>query len=263
MTMYVHNIDPTLLHIGPLEIRYYGLVYVLGFIASYYVLIWYQKKGYLELKKDDVENLLLYIMLGVILGSRLGEVFWEPAYYLSNPINILKIWEGGMSFHGGLIGVIIAVYYFSRKYKIGFLEITDIIAIPAVIALAFGRIANFINGELWGTVTNVPWCVQFKNAEGCRHPVQLYAAFGRFVAGGILILLARSRRKTGFISFAFLTLIGIGRFFSDFLREDPRLFGLSLGQYLSLAMAIAGIYILAKSYREELINIFKRTDVSS
>ncbi|MFC1768759.1 prolipoprotein diacylglyceryl transferase [Nanoarchaeota archaeon] len=256
--MYIHNIDPVFLSIGPFEIRYYGLVYVLGFIAGYYILMWYQKKGFYDLTKEDVENLLLYVMLGVILGARLGEIMWEPAYYLSNPINILKIWEGGMSFHGGIAGVAIAVYFFTKKYKVPYLVIGDILSIPATIALAFGRMANFINGELFGTPSNLPWCVKFPGAEECRHPIQFYAAIGRGFFSALLIFIAKKGFKPGFLTFVMIFLTGVGRFVGDFLREDQRWLGLSLGQYLSLAMILIGGYFLYKNYKEELKNFFSK-----
>ncbi len=259
--MWINNLNPVLVHIGPLEIRYYGLVYVLGFIATYVVYEYLRKKGTLKLSKEDVENLLLYMMIGTIVGSRLGELLWEPGYYLSNPLNIFKIWQGGMSFHGGLTGLIIANYLFAKKHNISFWNAGEPTILVATFALAFGRIANFINGELWGTVTNVPWCVVFPAAgPDCRHPVQIYGFIGRFIAGLILVYMYRKQIKEGFTFFMFLVLLGIGRFFTDFLREDSRWLGLSMGQYLSAIMFIVGIYFIAKYYREDVKNIFSKED---
>ena len=249
--MFVHNIDPTLLHLGPFEIRYYGLVYVIGFLLAYYFLN--KKKKDLNLTKDDVESYILYLMISVIVGARLFEVlFWEPGYYFSNPIKILAIWEGGMAFHGSLVGVVLVTYFFCKRKKSSFAKLADIIVIPAVFALALGRIANFINGELWGTVTNVSWCVKFSAADGCRHPSQLYGALKRFIIFGVLLALNRKKHKPGFLFWIFIFLMGVGRFFLDFVREDLRFLGLSLGQYFSLAMVIISLIVLAKYYRTEL-----------
>lgn len=192
-------------------------------------------------------------MIGVILGARLVHVlFWEPAYYLANPLEILAIWRGGLAFHGGLVGVIIGVGYFCKKNNVSIAKVADTLTIPAVFALGLGRIANFINGELWGTVTNVEWCVYFPEAEGCRHPVQIYSALKRWIIGGILLLLARKEHKDGFIFWMFVTLFGIGRFFIDFIREDTLYFGLSMGQIWSLGMVLVGLYVLWTYYKSDL-----------
>ncbi|MBW3017977.1 prolipoprotein diacylglyceryl transferase [Candidatus Woesearchaeota archaeon] len=251
--MYAHNINPVLLSLGPLQIRYYGLVYVLGFIIAFFVLDHYRKKGEIKITKDDMYNLIIYIILGVVIGARLFEVLvWNPAYYFQYPAKIVAFWEGGMSFHGGLIGIRVVGWLFCRAKKIKLAKLADILTIPAVFILALGRIANFINGELWGTVTNVPWCVQFKGADGCRHPAQLYGSAKRFAIFFFLIFVNRKKHKDGFIFWMFVLLFGIGRFFLDFVRENQRLFGLSMGQYLSLAMVIAGAIILVKYYWKDL-----------
>jgi len=248
--MFVHNINPTLLNIGPFEIRYYGLVYVLGFLIVYYLLM--KKRDELKLEKKDVENLVLYLILGVVIGSRLLEVLaWSPAHYLTNPLKIFAVWEGGMSVHGGIIGVLIAGYLFCKKKKISLAKLADFIVIPAVFVLALGRIANFINAELVGTITNLPWCVKFPGYEGCRHPVQLYGAAGRFLLFGYLIALKKYKKfKDGFLFWNFILFMGIGRFFCDFLRDDSRVLGLSMGQYLSLIMAAVAGYVLIKYYKK-------------
>jgi len=254
--MYTHNIDPTLLNLGPLEIRYYGLVYVLGFIIAFFVLDHYRKKGELKITKDDLYNLVIYIIIGVVLGARLFEVFvWNPVYYFHNPLKIIAFWEGGMSFHGGLIGILIVGYLFCRAKNIRLAKLADLLTIPAIFILALGRIANFINGELWGTVTNVPWCVKFSGADGCRHPAQLYGAGKRFLILFFLLFVNRKKHKDGFIFWMFIFLFGVGRFLLDFYRDNQRLFGLSMGQYLSLIMAVGGIIILVKYYWQDLKNI--------
>jgi len=245
--MFIHNLNPTLIDIGPLEIRYYGLVYVIGFILLWYVL--HKKRKELKLVKKDVEDFVFYLILAVVIGSRLFHViFWDPVYYLQNPLKIFAFWDGGMAFHGGLIGVVASVYYFCKKHKLKFLKLADILTFPALFALALGRIANFINGEIVGTITNIKWCVVFPRYQGCRHPVQLYGAAGRFLLLGFLAAIKKYKKKfkDGFIFWNFVFWMGIGRFFCDFLRADPRIFGLSMGQYLSGIMAIVAGYVLIK-----------------
>ncbi|MBW2981575.1 prolipoprotein diacylglyceryl transferase [Candidatus Woesearchaeota archaeon] len=255
---FVHNINPILVNIGPFEIRYYGLVYVIGFLVIYLTLIYYSKKKILKLTRDEAEWFSIYLILGVVIGARLFEVFgWSfvsgnPLYYIKNPWKIFAVWEGGMSLHGGIIGIVLAGYLYCRKKKLNVVKVADILVTPAAFVLALGRIGNFINGELVGTITNVSWCFKFPRYEGCRHPVQLYAAAGRALLGGFLLFLNKKKWKDGFLFWVFILLMGIGRFFCDFLREDPRLFGLSFGQYLSLVMTIIGIVVLIKYYRKEL-----------
>jgi phosphatidylglycerol:prolipoprotein diacylglycerol transferase len=248
--MWTHHINPELFHIGPFSIRYYGLVYVIGFIITYIILDHSRKKGRLNITRDDVVLFLLWIMIAVIVGSKLGVVlFWNPSYYITNPIRIVSFWKGGMAFHGGLIGVVIAVYWFSKKKQLSFWKVADILAIPAVFILALGRIANFINGEIWGSVTDVPWCIYFPEVGGCRHPYQIYAFLKRAFVGFILLFLNRKERQEGFITISFIFLFGIGRLFLDILREDPVYLSLKTGQWLSLMMVIVAGYTLLKYYR--------------
>lgn len=252
--MFVHNINPTLIHLGPLEIRWYGLIFLFGFILAFYFLN--KSRHKLDLTKDDIYDLVFYLFLGTLIGARLIHVIWEAPYYLSNPLKVFFIWEGGLAYHGGLLGVLIAAYYFAKRKNISFAKLADIITIPAVFALALGRIANFINGELWGTVTNVSWCVNFSGAEGCRHPVQIYYSLKRFTIFGILLLINRKEHKDGFIFWNMITLFGIGRFIIDFVKDDWHFLGLTLGQYFSLIMFIVGLYVLIKHYKEDLKNYF-------
>lgn len=256
------NINPVLFTLGPFEVRYYGLVYVFGFLLAYLWLWWNAKKKRISLTTEELETLTLYLMLGVIIGSRLFHVFvWESAYYLTHPLQIFALWKGGMAFHGGLIGSFIAVWLFCKKKDItskgiSFWKVADILVIPAVFALALGRIANFINGELLGTITSLPWCFNFPGYEGCRHPAQLYGALKRFIVMGILIFVdhvyvQKSRLKEGTLFWLFIVLMGIGRFTIDFFREDARWLGLSLGQYLGLGMFAVGIVLIIFSNRKK------------
>lgn len=254
---FTQSLDPVLLHLGPLEIRYYGLVYVLGFLAAYWFLNYERKRGRLSATKEDLYDLLFYLMLGVILGGRLFHVFfWNPSYYLQNPLQIFAIWKGGMAFHGGLVGTAIAAWYFSKKKNISFWKLADILVIPAALFLAFGRLANFVNNELYGPVTNVAWCIYFPGVEGCRHPYQLYAALKRCAVFLFLLFLNKKTWKEGFLFWNFLTLFGIGRFILDFWRADATFLGLSAGQWYSIPMFVLGSYMLWTKYRADLRRIF-------
>jgi phosphatidylglycerol:prolipoprotein diacylglycerol transferase len=247
--MFIHNINPTLLSLGPFEIRFYGLVYVFAFIALYIILK--KKKESLGINEKQIDDFLFYIFIGMLLGARLFHVFfWEPNYYLSNFVEIFKVWKGGLSFHGGLLGGGLLGVWYCKKHHISVPKMADIVVLPAAFFLALGRIANFINGELWGNVTNVNWCVVFPRAEGCRHPSQLYAAFTRFVIFGVLYVIDKKERKDGYLFWWFVILMGLGRIFVDFYRENARFIFLSMGQWLSFVMVIVGFYVLRTYYRE-------------
>ena len=235
--MYLHNLSPVLLSIGPLKIYYYSLAYLFGFLLALWLLL--KNKDKLKLSKDDCYDLTAWMILGTIIGARLFEVlFWNPGYYFNNLFEIVAVWHGGMSYHGGLVGLFFVVWLFARKKKLGFLELADFIAIPAALALAFGRIGNFINGELVGRVTDVGWCVVFPDYNGCRHPQQLYAAAYRFLIFFGLLGINKVKKKVGVVFFSYLLLEGLGRFVVDFFREDVLYLGLSLGQWFSLGMIL-------------------------
>ncbi|MEW5896398.1 MAG: prolipoprotein diacylglyceryl transferase [Nanoarchaeota archaeon] len=257
--MWTHNLNPTLLHLGPLEIRWYGLVYVLGFFLSVGWMFYLKKQGKLGLNKEDVWDLAFYLILGVLIGSRLFEIFWEPQYYLSNPLNLFKIWEGGMSFHGGLAGIVLACWLYCRKKKLNFWKIADYLSLPAIFALALGRLANFINGELVGRAWNGKWCVVFPEYDNlCRHPSMIYAAGQRFIVFiWLLFLTFKDRFKEGFIFWNFVFFEGIGRIIVDFFREDTLYYGFSLGQWFSLVMVIVSLWTFVKYYREDWKKILK------
>ncbi len=266
--MFVHNINPVLLSLGPLEIRYYGLVYLLGALIIFYVLRKYSSE--LSLTKDDIYDLTLYLMLGVVIGSRLFEIiFYEPGYYFRNPFQMIAIWNGGMSFHGGLAGIVLAACLYCKKKNIGLLKLADILSIPAAFVLALGRIANYINGELVGTVANLSWCVDFsKNpnifpVEGCRHPYQIYEFLERLAIGLLLIPIFIKRNskqfKDGFIFFSFVLLFGIGRFLIDFVKEESKFIGLGMGQYLSIIMIVVSLYYLKKHYSYDIKKLFGKS----
>jgi phosphatidylglycerol:prolipoprotein diacylglycerol transferase len=250
---FVHNINPVLLELGPLEIRYYGLVYLLGFLVGYLLLDHYRKKGKLRLSKEDLESYIIYLIVGSIVGARLFHIiFWDISHFLSNPLEIFMLWKGGMSFHGGIFGAVLVSYYFCKKKNISLAKLADLLAVYTAFIFAVGRIANFINGELWGTVTNVSWCVKFQGADGCRHPYQLYSALKRFAVMGVIFILSKRKHKSGFLFWSFIGLVGLGRFFLDFLRADPKFLGLVAGQWLSLVMVMLAGYALLMHYRKDL-----------
>ncbi|MBS3118954.1 prolipoprotein diacylglyceryl transferase [Candidatus Woesearchaeota archaeon] len=263
---FTNFINPVLLSLGPVEIRYYGLVYVLGALLTLWYLEHHRKKGSFPLTKEENYDFVFYLLLGLLIGSRLFEVFWDPRYYLSNPLHFFEFWIGGMSFHGGLVGTALAGYLFCCKKKISIWQMADIVVIPVVFTLALGRLANFTNSELWGTVTNVSWCVYFplageKIAAACRHPYVLYEALKRFAILGVLLFLSKEKfkekLKPGTVFLSFVILENLGRFFLDFLKEDSHYLGFTPGQYLAAILFFLGLYFMFKFWKKEKITSIK------
>lgn len=261
--MLVHpQFDPVAIHLGPLAIRWYGLMYLAGFMAF----LWFGKRRaqrYPErgLRTEQLDDLLFYGVLGVVIGGRLGQVlFYEPAYYLTHPLDILAVWKGGMSFHGGFLGVLVAMALFARKTGLGFWQLTDFIAPMVPLGLGAGRIGNFINGELWGRVADpaLPWAMIFPQVDDLpRHPSQLYQAG---MEGLLLLLLlwcysSRPRPRAA-VSGMFLIGYGTFRWIGEYFREpDAGIFGLSyfvsMGQWLSLPMLLVGFVLLFNTRRKK------------
>ena len=252
--MLVHpQIDPVAISVGPLSIHWYGLMYLIGFV--FFIIL-----GRYRIKRnpnsvftnDLLDDALFYGMLGVIIGGRLGHtLFYAFDYYSQNPLEILYIWQGGMSFHGGFLGVIIAMIFFAYKYKLSWLFVTDFIAPLVPPGLAFGRIGNFINGELWGRPSDMPWAMIFPRVDNLpRHPSQLYEfALEGLLLFALLWLYARKPHPTGMISGLFLIGYGSFRFLVEFTREPDNFLGLlslgmSMGQWLSLPMIIGGVLLM-------------------
>jgi phosphatidylglycerol:prolipoprotein diacylglycerol transferase len=245
------DINPILVELGPIRVSWYGLMYVLGFFASYLLVRYQMRKKDFGLSKIDVENLYFYLIIGLIAGARLGYVlFYDLKMYLGDPLEIFALWHGGMSFHGGLIGVLTAGILFSWKNKKSFWKIADLIIVTVPIGLGLGRIGNFINGELYGRVTRVPWGMIFPRGGPLpRHPSQLYESA---LEGGVLFLvlwLIKNRpHPDGGLLAVFLCLYGLFRFFVEFFREpDPQL-GLilgpfTMGQVLSSFMIVGSILL--------------------
>lgn len=256
--MFVNNLSPEIIKIGFLEIRYYGLIYVLGALLGLWFLKRASQKNKIKLDKDEIYDLVLWLLIGMLIGSRLFTVFiFNPTYYFSQPWwKIFALWEGGMSFHGGLTGILLSGYIFCKKKNTSLLKISDILTIPLMFALALGRIANFINRELVGTITDVEWCVVFPNIDQeCRHPYQLYEAGKRFLILGWLIYLNKKEWKEGFLLWNLILFEGAGRFLLDFYNYTPNNPLLTTGQYLSIIMIIISIYFLNKNHKTDIKNI--------
>lgn len=247
--MQFPQIDPVFLSIGPLQFRWYGLMYVLSFVATYFIICSEVLRKKLPLTKDDVADLVFYGALGVVLGGRAGYIlFYNPGFYLENPLKLLAVWEGGMSFHGGFLGVMLTFLLYARRKKIPFLALIDMAALCAPVGLGLGRIGNFINGELYGRITTAPWGIIFPDSDGSsRHPSQLYEAF---LEGLVLFFIVRfvSRKTTvsGVTTCAAIAGYGLFRFIVEFYRQPDSQIGLfyglfSMGQLLSLPMFIIGI----------------------
>jgi phosphatidylglycerol---prolipoprotein diacylglyceryl transferase len=253
------NFDPVAFSIGPLAIRWYALAYIAGIVLAWRYVLWLVAKPPRLLSRDNCDDLVTWCTIGIILGGRLGQVFlWEPEYYLANPLEILMIWKGGMAFHGGLLGVIAAMFIYARVKKIPFFAIADPIAAAAPIGLLLGRIANFINGELWGRVTDVPWAVVFPDPRAGpfpRHPSQLYeAALEGVVLFIALFILARResiRNKVGTLAGVFMIGYAIARMVGEQFREPEKALSTATtwGQWLSVPMFAVGVLIVFLAHR--------------
>ena len=250
-------IDPVIFSIGDLSVRWYGMMYLIGFIAAY--LLANRRLPQTGWSKDQLGDLLFWGFLGVILGGRIGYVlFYQFGLFLDDPLYLFKIWTGGMSFHGGLLGVLAALYLQSKRLGTRFLTVGDFIAPLVPIGLGAGRIGNFLNAELWGRQTDVAWAVIFPNAGNIpRHPSQLYEfALEGVILFIILWLYSAKPRPTGAISGVFLLGYGTFRCIIEFFREpDAHLglyqVGLSQGQLLSMPMILLGAWLIAAAYRNQ------------
>lgn len=250
--MFVHNLNPVLFQIGKVQIRYYGLLFVLGALIVYFFIKKLVKERDLKLSKDDVDLYVIYLLIGVIIGSRLFYVLiYNLKFYLQNPLLIFALWQGGLSFHGGLVGAIVAAYIFCKKKNVSLQKMGDITIIPLGLALMLGRIGNFINAELYGRITDIAWCVKFPNVEGCRHPSQLYEAFKNLFIFVVLYNIRNKKFKDGFIFWLFVLMYATLRFFIEFFRApDPQLgfivAGLTMGQILNIIMFFIALFFINK-----------------
>ena len=246
------HIDPVFLHLGPVQLRWYGLMYMLSFIFGYFLLRRFARQRKLTLTDDDLYDLLFYLILGVMVGGRLGYVLlYDLSTYMAQPSSIFAIWQGGMSFHGGFIGVILAALFVTRKKGWNFWEIADLVCVGVPLGLGLGRLGNFINGELFGRPTNVAWAMVFPEGGPIpRHPSQLYeAVLEGLVLFLVLSWLYRKELYRGTVFWGLVGFYGLFRFLVEFVREPDAHIGLDLGpftrgQLLTFPMLIVGMTMM-------------------
>ena len=254
----VWNVDPIMLRLGPLEVRYYGLLFALGFLVGYYIVKYFFKKENTPL--EEIDKMALYIILGSIIGARLGHCFfYEPAYFFANPIEILFVWKGGLASHGGAIGLILGLWLYSRKsWNHSLLHILDRIAVPTALAGSFIRLGNLFNSEIYGYETNLPWGFVFvRDGQTMpHHPTQIYESLGYLII--FLVLLFMYNKRNGIINRGFLVgwmvmLIFVLRFFVEFIKnvqvDFEQTMSLNMGQWLSIPFIIGGITLIVISRR--------------
>jgi len=243
------EIDPIIFSLGALKLRWYGLMYAIGFLGFWWFGRIHAKRTHTVVQASEVSDILFCGMLGVIVGGRVGSVLlYNFSYFLENPLYLFRIWQGGMSFHGGLLGVIVALWVYQRVKGYGFLRLCDFVAPMVPLGLGAGRIGNFINGELWGRATDVPWAMVFPLAdELARHPSQLYQAFLEgFVVFVVLWMFAKKPRPIGAVAGLFVLLYGVFRFGVEFVRQPDAHLNfiafdwLTMGQLLTVPMIIVG-----------------------
>lgn len=267
---YDLHVSPVALSLGIFDLRWYSLGYLAGIFIGYWYLLKLIAQPGAPLARRHADDLVFYSSLGIILGGRIGYVlFYNLGYYLEHPLQILKLWDGGMSFHGGVIGTTIGIIYLARKEKLNWLRVHDYVACCTPFGLGLVRIANFINGELWGGVTNVPWAVRFPLIMGQpllgppRHPTQLYEAILEgvvlFAILAFMFWRTKARYEPGKLVGAFILFYGLFRFGIEFIREpDSQLVGfaqatgLHMGQWLSIPMIIGGIYLMATAAKRRI-----------
>ena len=266
MALDFPNIDPVAFSVGSFGVRWYALAYMAGILLGWRYALWLVKGAKVGERphREDIDNFIPYAVLGVVLGGRLGYVlFYQTSLYMSDPLSVFKVWEGGMSFHGGALGVILALFLFAWQNKIKLLKISDIVCATVPIGLFFGRIANFINGELYGRMTSydLPWAVKFPRGEFLpRHPSQLYEAalegLVLFVILFVLIRIVYIKSRPGIVTGAFLALYGVFRMIVELYREPDRHLGLyfemvTMGQILSIPMVLLGCGVIIYALRQE------------
>lgn len=251
-------IDPVAVALGPVKVHWYGLMYLLGFAAAWWLALRRSQQPWAPVRRAQVDDLIVYAALGVVIGGRLGSgLFYNFDIWRADPLWIFRIWEGGMAFHGGLLGVLVALWLYARKLHQPFLAVADFIAPMVPIGLGLGRIGNFIGQELWGRPTDLPWAMVFPRdpEQLARHPSQLYQALLEgLVLFALLFWFSRRQRPTGAVGGLFLTLYGLFRFLVEFVREPDRNIGFDLfdwltrGQLLSLPMILAGLLLTGWAY---------------
>lgn len=263
MLAYIHwNVNPEIFRVGPLAVRYYGLMWALAFYLGYVVFNKFVKKE--GLKEGFLDSLTMYMVIGTVLGARLGHcLFYEPEYYLSHPLEILKIWQGGLASHGAAIGILVALYLFARKQKVPMIYVVDRVVITVALGGAFIRLGNLMNSEIYGVQTSLPWGFIFErnNELFPKHPTQLYEALSYFLIFFLLYsyyIKQEGKTKTGFIFGVFLILLFAARFLIEYVKEPQvefeKAMALNMGQWLSVPFILAGVFFVVYSYMKP--NIF-------
>lgn len=242
--LFTSNLNPVLFEIGPVAIRWYGVLMALGFICGYFIIAKLAKERKLKL---DVDTYLIYMIIGILGGARLGEIiFYQDLwFYLTNPLKIFALWEGGLASHGALLGGIIAHWIFCKRNKIHFYDLADIVVIPIALGAAFVRIGNFFNAEILGKISNVPWAVKFGGLGEYRHPSQLYEALKNLIIFGVLWRMRLFNFAKGVLFWMFLLLFSVLRFFVEFFKDYQVMdAGLTMGQWLSIPVFIVSVVML-------------------
>ena len=258
MDYIVWNVDPVLFSWGPISVRWYGVLFALGFFQGFWILNWmFRREGK---PVEDLDDLFLYLFIGVLVGARLGHcLFYDPQYYLSHPLEILKIWKGGLASHGGAVGVLLTGYFYSKRHPgYSMLWMLDRGTLGLAIVSALIRIGNLFNSEIVGLVTTVPWAFIFERVDFLpRHPVQLYEALSYLAIAGVMLygyLHWVNRMKDGFLSGVFMVLMFSARFFLETFKTRQAAYGidnyLSVGQWLSIPFFLAGVFLIYRGYRD-------------
>jgi len=249
MGPFIHNLNPDIVRFGPFAIRFYGIVYAIGFLlVSYYLAS--RSSRIKNLSKQKAWDLVSYSLLGGIIGARILHVLNDWPYYSTRLIQIFEVWKGGLAFFGGIVGTVAVAYWYARKHKIDFLAVSDGIVLFLPFVIFLGRIANFLNSEHIGLPADLPWSVVFQAVDNIpRHPAQLYEGLTMLLLFGILLFLNRYRQKAGMLFFEFLSTYGIFRFITEFFRQTSSwtILGLTDAQWLSLLVSAIGIYFLIRS----------------
>lgn len=257
MDFIVWNVSPELISIGPLTIRWYGLLFATGFVCGFSIMKWMYRREHKNV--EELESLLLYVAVGTIIGARLGHVlFYDPGYYFSHPLKIFAIWEGGLASHGGGLGVLIAAYLYCRKHAVSYLWLLDRLAINVALAGSFIRVGNFFNSEILGKATNVPWAIIFQRYDSVpRHPVQLYESASYLSIFIITLLIYKfygNKLKNGFLLGLVILLISVVRFTLEYFKLPQAAYStgldINVGQLLTIPFFIAGCLLIYLALRK-------------
>jgi len=255
--VFYHNINPVAFTLFGADVYWYGILFVLGFIAAYFMFRFLVKERGVNLNVSDIDDFFIWLIVSVLIGARLFYVLiYNLKYFLAFPAHIFYFWEGGLSFHGALTGAVIMGIIFCKVKKVNFYDLADPLVVPLAFGLIFGRIANFINGELYGRITSLPWGVKFPGADGFRHPSQIYESFKNFVIFMVLWNVRNKKFPKGVMFWLFVVMYGVFRFLVEFVRQPDFQIGdtgfffgwMSMGQILCLIMVLVGSFFIYRIY---------------